>query len=447
MSMGLEKAYSILKDNPPMTQQVGSNPASPFQGIAALAQQYQNQTNKKEIPMPMQSVLQQQQAQAQQPTTFAKGDKVKSKAKSPDHKIDSNIRSQFGPNVPENIKKILKEGAAYTLAHGRPNPGHLRKLLAAVAKLPPEIQAQYKTRIDAAKAELAKAKGVAGISTFAEGDTVEAKPAEEDFTNSPGKFGRDIEELASLYAKPKLSSEMAQMMQMAQEGKQRQGLASVIGAALRGAATPHALQAGQNSAMMAGEAADKGIASLQAGQDAMMGKAAEIEGGEAAAHNQALAALQASQMEDKKYKAALASAGLRGSNSLQVAQMKIDAAKEKQEDTQKFNESMIGKKHLNAKEIQNANLAAKDELFRLHDATLHEIEEGKDRRTKTMTSPQVAANALDQVKLDLDAWKDNVLNTTHTFPTQEAYQAYLKGEPFDVEAYFKNKEPAPAPTE
>ena len=240
---------------------------------------------------------------------------------------------------------------------------------------------------------------------------------------------------------------MAQMMQMAQEGKQRQGLASVIGAALTGAATPHALQAGQNSAMMAGEAADKGIASLQAGQDAMMGKAAEIEGGEAAAHNQALAALLASQMEDKKYKAALASAGLRGSNSLQVAREKIIAAKEKQEDTQKHDESMLGKKHLNAKEIQNANLAAKDELFRLHDATLHEIEEGKTDRVGKITGAQNATNALAQVKLDLDSWKNNPLNTIHTYPTQEAYQSYLRGEPFDVEAYFKNKEPAPAPTE
>ena len=104
MAMSLEHAYNILKDSPQMTQVVGSNNASPFQGVATLAQQYHNQANKKEIPMPMQSVLQQQT----QPTTFAKGDKVKSKAKSPDHAIDLQIAKQFGTNIPPKLKSILK---------------------------------------------------------------------------------------------------------------------------------------------------------------------------------------------------------------------------------------------------------------------------------------------------------------------------------------------------
>ena len=444
MSLSLEHAYNILKDNPPMTQKVGSNPASPYQGIASLAQQYQNQVNQKEVPMPMQSVLQQQT----QPTTFAKGDKVK--AKSPDHKIEQNIRSQFGPNVPANIKKILKEGAAHALATGRPDPGQLRKLLAAVAKLPPEIQAKYKPRIDAAKAALAKAKGVAGISKFAEGAKVEAKPDDsllESVNDDPTKFKRGIEELAALYKPETLSPEMAQMMQMAQEGKMRQGLGSTIGAALAGAATPHALQAGQNSAMMAGEAANQGLGALNAGQDMMMAKAAEIEGSPTKNYNAALGAILSSMQEDKKYKSTLAAAGLRGNTALQVAREKIKAAEEGREDTQKFNESILNKKHLNAKEIQDNNLNAKKELFDLHDATLRYIEQGKNDRTKTMTSPQVASNALAQVKMDLDAWKGNPLNTLHTFPTQEAYQAYLRGEPFDVDAYFKDKEPTVAPTE
>jgi hypothetical protein len=296
MAMGIEKAYATLKDNPPMTQKVSSNPASPFQGIAMLAQQYQNQTNKKEIPMPMQSVLQQQT----QPTTFAKGDKVK--AKSPDHAIDLQIAKQFGTNIPPKLKAILKAGAAHTIATGKPDPGHLRAVLREASKLPPEIQAKFAPQFAAAKAALAKATGVAGISKFAEGDKVAKADVEKP------SMREAVEELAGLYKSDGLSPEMAQMMQMAQEGKQRQGLASVIGAALTGAATPHALQAGQNSAMMAGEAADKGIASLQAGQDAMMGKAAEIEGAPTKNWNTALGAVFNAEQEKAKYGAELAKA-------------------------------------------------------------------------------------------------------------------------------------------
>ena len=329
MPMSIEKAYSTLKDNPPMTNKVLGNPASPFQGVAQLAQQYQNQANVSPTPVPMQSVLQQQ---AQQPTTFAKGDKVTSKHKSPDHKIEQNIHSQFGPNVPANIKKILKEGTAYAMAHGRPDPGHLRKLLAAVAKLPPEVQAQYKPRIDAAKAALAKAKGVAGISKFAEGDEVEAKPdmKAEELAKSGGlddlKIATDY--LADMYAKPSLSPEMAQMMQIAQEGKMRQGLGSTIGAALTGAATPHALQAGQASAMMAGEAADKGLGALNAGQDAMMAKAAEIEGGPNAARNMALGQTWAALQKEKEAAAAEKIAGIKSDAQMEMLGYRLKKGEE-----------------------------------------------------------------------------------------------------------------------
>jgi hypothetical protein len=96
---------------------------------------------------------------------------------------------------------------------------------------------------------------------------------------------------------------MAEMMQLAQEGKMRQGLGSVIGAALTGAATPHALQSGQESARAAGEAADKGVASLNAGQDMMMAKAAEMEGAPVKNYNAALGTVWGALQKDKENKA------------------------------------------------------------------------------------------------------------------------------------------------
>ena len=554
MPMSIEKAYGTLKDNPPMTNKVLGNPASPFQGIAQLAQAYQNQANVKPAPVPMQSVLQQQ---AQQPTTFAKGDKVKSK--SPDHKIEQNIRSQFGPNVPANIKKILKEGSAYALAHGRPDPGHLRKLLAAVAKLPPEIQAQYKPRIDAAKAALAKAKGVAGISKFAEGDEVEASDRftpravlneEQYFKETPGASKKDyadyvaytkafneamqgsqnsidganqfvktlpeqfakareweeqqakdgnphlthqqymgmmenqiqddavkggytleglaaireglnkeslqdssgiaglnidentrnllhrninntladiderngkykggkvskfaegdevpkpkmreaVEELAGLYKSEGLSPEMAQMMQIAQEGKMRQGLGSTIAAALAGAATPHALQAGQNSAMMAGEAANRGLGALNAGQDAMMARAAEIEGAPTKNWNTALGAVFNAEQEKATYGAELAkaqtAANASGANTLAKIMSNENIAKDAEEGR-------------NAR-AENA-LISKEKIDKAGRGLKRWAELNHNIRSSAFTHQMALKQAVDRVGLELEKYKSDPL--------------------------------------
>jgi hypothetical protein len=436
MPMSIEKAYATLKDSPQMTQAVGSNNASPFQGVATLAQQYHNQANKKEIPMPMQSVLQQQQAQ--QPTTFAKGDKVKSKAKSPDHAIDLQIAKQFGPNVPPAIKKILKAGAAHTIATGKPDPGHLRALLKEAAKLPPEIQAQYKPRIDAAKAALAKATGVAGISKFAEGDTVEKVDEVAEVVEDPSELRKGVEALASLYAKPKLSPEMAQMMQMAQEGKQRQGLASTIGAALTGAANPHALQSGQSSAMMAGEAADKGVASLNAGQDMMMAKAAEMEDAPTKNYNTALGQILASQMEDKKYKAALAAAGLKGSNALEVTKLKGKQGLTLEEKKQKGKEGLEGIKQINRKDLEVDKQKGRVALQDTHNKLLKELDLSKDARVRDMTGAQRNAYVQAMTETERKSFADSLNAIGVDFPAKDFADALQNEIAFNTDEYIVN---------
>ena len=450
MGMGLEKAYATLKNSPPMTDKVVNNPASPYQGVATLAQQFQAQANQTPTPIPMQSALQQQQAQQQQPTTFAKGKTVS--AKSPDHAIEQNIQKLFGANVPPKLKALLKKGTANFLSTGKPNPKYLREVLAEVAKLPQEVQAKYAPKIAEIKAILAKSsKGVASLAKGGdvkvpeswEEDAImpenweddvagEVIPEGVDSPDNPSKLGRDAAALASLYKNEGLSPKMAEMMQLAQEGKMRQGLGSVIGAALTGAATPHALQSGQASAMMAGEAADKGVASLNAGQDMMMAKAAEMEGAPVKNYNTALGQILASQVADKKYRAALAAAQLKGNNALQVAEKKGEINKAAATVKHGYNLELAADRQAATKELQVAKLASNKELAALRDKTLRDIAKSKAESVDKMTGAQNANVAMQKVDKAQESFYKDYANIGKQFPVAAYYEHYLTGAPLGV---------------
>jgi hypothetical protein len=190
--------------------------------------------------------------------------------------------------------------------------------------------------------------------------------------------------------------------------------------------------------MMAGEAADKGVASLQAGQDMMMNKAAEMEDAPTKNYNTALGQILASQMEDKKYKAALAAAGLKGSNALEVTKLKGKQGLTLEEKKQKGKEGLEGIKQINRKDLEVDKQKGRVALQDTHNKLLKELDLSKDARVRDMTGAQRNAYVQAMTETERKSFADSLNAIGVDFPAKDFADALQNEIAFNTDEYIVN---------